>query len=235
MICLDDCASERLPRPDHEQSVQRTISWAKQCQKEFQKQLKLRRVPDRERPLLFAVIQGGNHKDLRSQCAAELVKIGFDGYGFGGWPMLDGKINYDILSHTANTMPDDFPKYALGVGKPDEIIVCARMGYSIFDCVLPTRDARHQRLYIAKKEISKIVAEENPKEFFSCLDIQREIYYRDTRPLSEFCQCSTCLNYSRAYLRHLFQIKETAAFRLATIHNLQVYTDTINALRSLKH
>lgn len=102
------------------------------------------------RPLLFGIIQGGKNLELRKKCADELIKIGFDGYAFGGWPAEDGKFLTELLKYTAELMPDDKPKYAMGVGRPEDIVNCVCMGYNMFDCVIPTREARNNRLYAFK-------------------------------------------------------------------------------------
>ena len=183
------------------------------------------------RPLLFSVIHGGNDRKLREQCAKELVDIGFDGYCFGGWPLDNNKIlNRDILSFTASLMPDDLPKFALGVGNPKAIVDCVKMGYTTFDCVLPTRDARHKRLYVFTKDPNEldIFNEEKVTDFVYITD---EKYVRDPKPISQYCDCWTCSNYSRSYIRHLFEIEDTLSYRLATIHNLRTYTKLIEILR----
>ncbi|MCL4366355.1 tRNA guanosine(34) transglycosylase Tgt [Patescibacteria group bacterium] len=221
MICLDDCPGQNSTEDVIRHSVTRTIAWAKRCKVEFDKQLKERKIKDANRPLLFAVIQGGSDKNLRKYCAEELIKIGFDGYCFGGWPMIGGKVNYDILKFTADLMPDDKPKFALGVGSPEAIVKGTEMGYDILDCVLPTRDARHHRLYIFDSKSNKM----------EYMYINKTIYKNDQKPVSKDCNCHTCKNYSRAYMRHLFKIGDSLAWRLATIHNLTAYADLIRVLR----
>jgi queuine tRNA-ribosyltransferase len=231
LICLDDCPSATANQEENEISVKRTIQWAKRCKEEYLKQLDLCKIDGSHRPHLFAVIQGGNDKNLREKCANELMKIGFDGFGFGGWPLgRQGNLNTEILSFTANLMPDNLPKFALGVGNPQAIVEGFKMGYNIFDCVLPTRDARHQRLYVFSEDPEKIDILD-PKEIYQYLYILREKYVRDDKPISEFCDCYTCKNYSRSYLHHLFKIEDSLAGRLATIHNLRMYTRLIENLR----
>jgi len=231
MICLDDCPHMKATRGEVEISVKRTIEWAKRCKEEFDKQVEQRKMNALLRPLLFAVIQGGSHKDLREQCGQALQDIGFDGYGFGGWPMhpQTGKLDKDILQFTAQLMPHNKPKFALGVGTPQDIVDGFFMGYTIFDCVLPTRDARHQRMYVLSKSMNDLDITKD--RVFEYLDLEKEKYTRDFRPISEFCDCPTCKNYCRAYVHHLFKIEETLAYRLATMHNLRTYTQTIELLR----
>lgn len=155
MMCLDYCTHPDDSMEINEFSVEVTIEWAKRCKIEYEKQLKSRHIDKDKRPLLFAIIQGGNFPELRKYCASELIKIGFDGFGFGGFP-VDSKGNLvdDILELTAQLMPDDKPKYAMGLGKPDGIIKCVKWGYNLFDCVIPTREARHNRLYVFDDESS---------------------------------------------------------------------------------
>ncbi len=268
MVCLDDCPAQKASREKVEQSVNRTIAWAKRCKEEFERQLSKRHfdraarraekshtvrnarimrsldslrslkmtrqnktIDSSDRPLLFAIIQGNDYKDLRERCAKALIEIGFDGYGFGGWPVNEhNHFNADILSFTASCMPDHLPKYALGVGYPKGIIECVKMGYTLFDTVLPTRDARHERLYVFTRDpkSADIFQEQN---LFGYVQIKQEQYVRDNRPVSEWCDCFTCQHYSRSYLHHLFEIEDSLAHRLATIHNLRLYAMVMEQLR----
>jgi queuine tRNA-ribosyltransferase len=132
-----------------------------------------------------------------------------------------------ILSYTAQLIPDGLPKYALGVGNPAAIVGCAEVGYDIFDCVLPTRDARHQRLYCVN------TVQDDPA-IYSFLYIQDDKYKRDARPVSSVCDCLCCTRYSRSYLHHLFEIQDGLALRLATMHNLRFYAQLMERLRSGK-
>jgi queuine tRNA-ribosyltransferase len=224
MMCLDDC-----PRPDADleavaASVQRTIQWARACREAFERQVEVRRLDAAERPRLFGIIQGGYSKRLRWECAEALIDIGFDGYGFGGWPLdLDGDLAEPTLAYTAQLMPDGLPKYALGVGSPAYVSHCAAMGYDLFDCVLPTRDARRQRLYCW--------ADGSDPHASSFLYIGDAKYKRDPRPISDSCDCLCCSRYSRSYLHHLFQIQDALASRLATMHNLRFYAQLMEGLR----
>ena len=231
MICLDDCPAAGSDNNTNKLSVSRTIDWARRCKNEYLKQLEQRKLSDISRPLLFAVIQGGDDKGERERCAFELRNIGFDGFGFGGWPLdTEGKPNLDILSYTASLMTDNLPKYALGVGSPQSIIDCTLMGYDIFDCVLPTRDARHKRLYVFNKNPADINFTLD-KNIIGYIYIVDEKYVRDSRPLSEYCDCYSCKNYSREYISHLFAIGDSLASRLSTIHNLRTYTLLMDLLR----
>lgn len=233
MICLDDCPSAKAKPDEVKLSVDRTLAWAKRCKDEFERQLELHHFTADKRPLLFGVVQGAHDKKERERCAKGLIEIGFDGYGFGGWPLDDTHgVNFDILQFTASLMPDDKPKYALGLGSPSDIARLVGFGYQIFDCVLPTRDARHERLYMFKENPEGRNLLENP-DCTSYVQIGREEYFRDQRPISEFCDCVACKNYSKSYLQHLFRLEEFTSGRLATIHNLRTYTKLIETLRQV--
>jgi len=225
MMCLDYCTHPEDSFEVNKLAVDITIDWAKRCKEEYDKQLIARKTPCDKRPLLFAIIQGGGYHDLRKMCADELINIGFDGFGFGGWPVSsDGNLIEDILEYTATLMPDNQVKYAMGIGKPDGIIKCVKMGYNLFDCVIPTREARHNRLYVFDEN------NENPLAYhhYYILD---EKHIRENIPVSDSCDCYTCKNYSRAYLYHLYKVGDSSAYRLATMHNLRFYTSLMEKIR----
>jgi len=254
MMCLDYCSHPEDSYELTKLSVDTTVSWAAKCKREYEKQLSIRNVPADQRPLLFAIIQGGGDRALRKECAEALVSIGFDGYGFGGWPLSSDMVLHEgILEYTARLMPDDTIKYAMGIGKPDGVIKCAAMGYNLFDCVIPTRDARHNRLYVFSGAASDIkrscndtggtgvpgVYTASPDCITSLLNnvsayyILDQDYIRDNRPVSEYCDCHTCRNYSRAYLYHLTKTGDSLALRLATIHNLRFYSQLMDRIRAV--
>jgi len=224
VVCLDECTHPDAPREEQERSVERTIRWAGECRAEFYRRLD-REPPAGPRPLLFAVVQGGNDRTLRTRCAEALVAMGFDGYGYGGWPVDDEGLLIDAVALTAELLPKDKPRMGLGIGMPPNIRDCWRMGYSLFDCVLPTRDARHGRLYIMKGEGLE-------GDFFGFLGIEKEAFVRDNSPVDPACDCLTCRRYSRGYLHHLFQIEDRLAWRLASIHNLRFYSRLIERLKA---
>jgi len=225
MMCLDYCTHPDDPPEINRLSVETTIRWARRCKDEYNRLLTTtKRNP---RPLIFGIIQGGNDRALRKECAEALIEIGFDGFGFGGWPLdTEGNIQTDMLAYTARLMPDHLPKYAMGLGKPEGVVLCNRMGYNLFDCVIPTREARHNRLYVFEPEPN--VYADNFYKYYYLLD---DIYRRDPRPVSEVCDCYTCQNYSRGYLRHLNAIGDSLGNRLATIHNLRFYMMLMDYLR----
>lgn len=215
-VVLDDFTESNASYQKAKETVNRTVLWAKRCKEEF-----LKYSP---RPYLLAVVQGGKYLDLRKECAQNLAKIGFDGLGFGGWPITkEGKFNYDVAKCIADSTPKSYFLFGLGIGKPEEIVGCVNLGYHIFDCVLPTRDARHKRLYVYNAKSIESINIRKPK-FYSYFTPDKEKYYQDSQPVSQACDCLLCTHYTRAYLAHLFRAKETTAKRLATIHNLRFYS-----------
>ncbi|NOY14645.1 MAG: tRNA-guanine transglycosylase, partial [bacterium] len=232
MICLDFFTPPGADSDMTKKSVDTTIEWAKRCKQEFLKQLENHGYDENNRPLLFGVIQGGTDYKQRQRCAKELIKIGFDGFGLGGWPIDEtGQMDYKMLSVDAQLMPDDKIKYGLGIGNPEAVIRSVKMGFNLFDCVLPTRDARHQRLYKFKKPLSQVNLLDQPDNF-EFIQAKKDVYKSAFRPIDEECDCYTCQNYTLAYLHHLFKVKDALAWRLATIHNLRVYTLMVEKLRA---
>jgi len=243
MICLDDFTPDKADQKRVKESVERTIAWAARCKAEFDHQLKQRGLEDQaselERPLLLAPIQGHDNKKLRRYCAQELIKLDFDGYGLGGWPFkANGEFDYDTCELNASLTPDNKLRFALGIGTPANIVRLSAMGYHLFDCVLPTRDGRHQRLYVFNQDPdsldwTKLALGSDDSDWYSYLYINRGVFEDDQQPISSFCNCSTCQNYSRAYLRHLFKIGDSAAHRLASVHNLKFYTQVMEKLQAI--
>ncbi len=225
VICLDDCTNVGDSLKVQQESVRRTVAWAKRCKQEFLRVLDQKRVPPEQRPLLFGVIQGGGVPELRRRCAEELLEIGFDGFGFGGWPLDDkGHLLTEIVAYTRALAPH-VPMHALGVGHPANVVACAGMGYELFDSAMPTRDARHGRLYVFN-EASGLAG-----DWFSYLYITDDKLIKSDAPVSAHCGCLCCSRYSRGYLHHLFKINDTLFFRLATIHNLRFMSQLMERLR----
>ncbi len=158
-------------------------------------------------------------------------KIGFDGFGYGGWPInQEGKFDLETAKVIAAETPENYLLYGLGVGKPEDIVACYRLGFRIFDCVLPTRDARHRRLYVFDAE-SKEKIDVNRPDFYRYYVPDKKENELSEEPVSRACDCLLCRHYSRAYLYHLFKIGDLGAFRLASIHNLRFYSLLMEKLR----
>jgi queuine tRNA-ribosyltransferase len=230
VICLDDCTHVDAPRAEQEQSVERTLDWAKRSKQEYLHQMAQRQVDRHAQPLIFGVIQGGGYPDLRRKCAEGLLEIGFDGFGYGGWP-LDSKGNLltDIVSLTRELVPATFPMHALGIGHPVNLMKTYRIGYDIFDCALPTRDARHGRM------MRYTTPPETPlkgEDWLEYVYIQDKKYIKDNRPISEYCDCPVCAYYSLGYLHHLFKTGDWLYQRLATLHNLRFMTQLTERLHT---
>ncbi len=227
VVVLDEFTPVNATFEKARETVEKTIEWAKRSKAEYEKQVKI----TGRKPYLLGVVQGGDYLDLRRECTQRLVEIGFDGLGYGGWPIKeDRSFNYDVARVIAENSPRDYFLYGLGVGKPNEIVECAKMRYSIFDCVLPTRDARHKRLYVFNANSIDEIDLFNPK-FYSYYEPDKEKYRDDINPVSHACDCHLCANYTRSYLAHLFRVKDLAALRLATIHNLRFYSILMEKIR----
>jgi len=217
-ICLDDCTHVDAPFDVQRASTERTIKWARRCKDAFDAILRQRRSRGEARPQLFAVIQGGGFRELRTRCAEALLEIGFDGYGYGGWPLdSQGNLLTDLLGYTRELVPSRFPMHALGVGHPRNILECARLGYAIFDSALPTRDARHGRLYSLGPDP---LPASGGSDWFGFVYINDSKHVKANAPIFPDCPCSCCAHYTLGYLHHLFKLGDCLFTRLATIHNL---------------
>jgi len=231
VVVLDDFTDLDADYNKARETVERTIKWAKTCKTEFNKLFS--KVAPEKRPYLLGVVQGGHFLDLRKECTQRLVEIGFDGLGFGGWPLdSEGKFNFEIAKVIAENSPDNYLLYGLGVGKPDEIAKCVRLGWNVFDCVLPTRDARHRRLYVYDNDTIDNIDIDQSK-FYSYFTPDKEKHHHDKNPVSAACDCLLCSRYDRSYLYHLFKIEDMTAGRLATIHNLRFYSILMEKLRPI--
>jgi len=232
IVVLDDFTPPKASRKQAQDTVKRTLHWAKRSKDEFEKRCKELGMQKSKKPYLIGVVQGGEYLDLRKTCTKELVKLGFDGLGYGGWPITtEGEFNYEVAKVIANNSPKNYLLYGLGIGKPDEIVNCVKLGYMIFDCVLPTRDARHKRLYVYNANSLDQIDVTKPK-FYSFYTPDKQKYYDDLSCVSRACDCLLCANYSKSYLGHLFRIKDVSAMRLATIHNLRFYSILMEKLCS---
>ena len=231
VVVLDDFTEPTASYTKAKKTVARTIYWAKRSKDEFENICKKKHLSREKRPYILGVVQGGDYLDLRKECTKALVNIGFDGLGYGGWPITDGNFNYKVARVIADNAPENYLLYGLGIGKPQEIVGCFNLGYTIFDCVLPTRDARHRRLYVYNANSIDKIDVRKPK-FYSYFVPDKEKYAKDTKPISLACDCLLCKNYTRSYLFHLFKIKDTTSMRLATIHNLRFYSILMEKLQN---
>jgi queuine tRNA-ribosyltransferase len=217
LVTLDDCRNTDLSREEAEESVERTIAWAKRCKDHFENVYGGTKETGK---LLSCVVQGANFPDLRKRCAEELTQIGFDGYNFGGFVVdSDGELVLDEMAAVVENTPKDKFKYAMGVGKPEDIRRAAKIGYTVFDTVLVTRNARHGTLY----------SSDIPNEV---LRITNAEYATDQRPIDSHCDCYTCRNHSRAYVYQMLRAGEATGMTLATIHNLRYYQRLIDGLNN---
>ena len=224
VICLDDCTHVDAPGTEQENSVRRTIAWAKRGKAEFERLLEQKKLAPDQRPKLFAVIQGGGVHSLRRTCAENLLEIGFDGFGYGGWPLdNEGNLLEEILAYSRELVPPQFPMHALGIGHPYNVAACYRMGYQLFDSAMPTRDARHGRLYAFASGSTDPLPPLTGK-WLRYVYIDDERYIRADQPVSPGCDCLVCRHYSLGYLRHLFKMNDSLFPRLATVHNLRFMT-----------
>ena len=222
VVVLDDFTDPKATKKQAKISVERTIDWARRAKETYDSLCKKNKLTGDKKPYILGVVQGGYFQDLRIYCAEELVKIGFDGFGYGGWPMTkEGVFDLESAKTIADNTPKDYLLYGLGIGKPEDIVALCKLGYDIFDCVLPTRDARHGRAYVFKGENYK----------YEYIILTRGKMMDDDNPLSSDCDCLTCKRYTRSYLAHLFKTGDPTAGRLITIHNLRFYSMLMEKLR----
>lgn len=255
MVCLDDPRPNDVPEEEMAASVERTIRWAARCKAEYERQIAVRGLDETTRPLLFGVVQGGTIVGLRRKCAVALSEIGFDGYGFGG-RHVDAAGNFleEIIRETAAAIPEDRPRFALGIGTPEDILWCWKLGWDMFDCVIPTREGRHGRLFVwnersgipnpkTQNERQFVILSEsegsrdssavsqNDKSFYKTININNEQFREDFTPVDPDCDCELCRNHTKGYLRHLFRVGDPLAGRLASLHNLRFYMRLMESLR----
>ncbi|MGM9951442.1 MAG: tRNA guanosine(34) transglycosylase Tgt [Lysinibacillus sp.] len=207
MMAFDECPPYPATHEYMLQSVDRTTRWAKRCKEAHQR-------PDEQG--LFGIIQGGEYEDLRRRSAEALVELDFPGYAVGGLSVGEPKdVMNRVLDFTAPLMPADKPRYLMGVGSPDSLIDGSIRGIDMFDCVLPTRIARNGTLMTSEGRMV----------------IKNAKYARDFRPIDENCDCYTCKNYTRAYVRHLLRTEETFGLRLTSYHNLRFLVKLMENVR----
>ena len=207
IMAFDECCPYPSTYEYTKKSMERTTRWAKRCKEAHSR---------KEDQGLFGIIQGGFYKDLRKQSADELIKLDFPGYAIGGISVGEPKDEFlDILQYTTPLMPENKPRYLMGVGTPDYLVEAAIAGIDMCDCVIPTRLARHGTAFTSK---GKIV-------------VRNAIYERDFNPLDDECDCYACRNYTRAYIRHLVKTNEILGIRLLSIHNIKFLTNLMDKVR----
>ncbi len=231
VVCLDDCPPNDSSNAKMRQAIERTIRWAGECKKVFEAEIKKRKISKSKKPLLTAVIQGGESVEMRKYCASELVKIGFDGYGYGARPVdKDGNFLEEIMQVTADASPIDSFRFALGLGTPEDIVRCVCMGYDIFDCVIPTREGRHGRLfYFAKNKL--MTKSVQVSKFYKTININNAKFIADDSPINKNSRLKELREYSKSYLHHLFKIKDPLGARLASLQNLEFYNQLMIEIR----
>lgn len=206
IMTLDEPTPHTATRSETETSLELSTRWAKRCQAAHKS----------KKQALFGIVQGGMFKDLRARSAEQISAIGFAGYAIGGLSVGEEKsLMLDIVAHTAPLLPAEQVRYLMGVGSPGDILENVKLGVDIFDCVMPTRNARNGTLFTSEGKVN----------------IRNSRYKTDPRPLDPACSCYTCANYSLAYLRHLFVADEILAMRLNSIHNIAFYQNWVAEIR----
>ena len=213
IMVLDECTEYPAEEARARESMELSLRWADRSQKAF--------AAERERAFhpqaLFGIGQGGMHSALRRECAERLVEMDFPGYAIGGLAVGEPvPLSYDMAEISTEILPEEKPRYVMGVGYPHDIVEYVRRGVDMMDCVLPTRNARNANLFTTQGR----------------LKISNATYTRDEQPIDERCHCAVCRRYSRAYLRHLFNANEIIAATLATHHNLHFYLDLMHRIRN---
>jgi queuine tRNA-ribosyltransferase len=205
-MVLDECLLYPSERGDARAAAMRSLDWAARAKK----------VRARSDQALFGIVQGGAYEDLRRENARALLELDFEGYGIGGLAVGEPKeLLREMTAISASELPEDRPRYLMGVGTPLDILESVALGIDMFDCVLPTRNARNGTLFTSSGKVA----------------IKNARHASDESPLDPECGCYTCSNFSRAYLRHLFLAREMTSSTLNTIHNLQFYLDLMGRIR----
>ena len=206
---LDECLAHPIPHAETKASLARTLRWAARS--------KAVHARSDGRQAMFGIVQGGGYEEVRRQAVEGICALGFDGYAIGGLAVGEPKpLMLDLLEFTTALLPKDQPRYLMGVGTPPDLVEAVARGVDLFDCVLPTRNARNGQLFTAQ----------------GVLTIKQSRYAADPSPPEEGCTCYTCRTFSRAYLRHLFVARELLAYRLLTLHNLHFYLALIGEMRA---
>lgn len=212
LMALDECLPYPASHESARDAMRRTVRWARVAYSHFQTRKEQAEIASS----LFPIVQGSMFRDLREECAGELVGLGANGYAIGGLSVGEPReLSLEVAGYTAPMLPRDRPRYAMGVGMPEELPEYVALGVDMMDCVLPSRNARNGYLFTSGGRII----------------IKQSRYRDDASPLDPKCPCYTCRTFSRAYLRHLFQAGEILFSTLATLHNLRYYLDTMRGIR----
>src|SRR5262245_54244426 len=222
MMVLDDCLAYPASHFESEKSMKRSLAWAERCKKHYENfgcrisDVGCEQPEIRNPQSLFGIVQGGIYHDLRAESAEKLIKLDFPGYAIGGLAVGEPKpLMYEVIERLEPSLPEDKPRYLMGVGTPADLVEGVALGIDMFDCVMPTRHARNGWLFTKEGHIV----------------IKHAKYREDPEPIDSECGCPVCLKYSRAYLRHLFMANEILSSVLNTMHNLYFYLDTIRRIR----
>ena len=208
MMSLDWCMGHPATEKQTVEALNKTTAWARRGYDFWQEQGGVNN--------LFGIVQGGMYKELRSLSAEQITAIDFPGFAIGGLSVGEPtEVMYEMAHHTLPLLPREKPRYIMGVGTPENLVTLAGMGCDMFDCVMPSRNARNGKLFTS----------------FGDINIPNARYKTDERPIDEACGCYTCRNYTRAYLRHLYKSRELLSYRLNTIHNLYYYLDLMAKIR----
>lgn len=247
IMVLDECPPYPCDYDYAKESLELTTRWASRCFKYFYEKINSDREKYKNgRPLIFCIAQGSVYKDLREESTKQLMDIdfsalggpasGWDGYAIGGVAVGEPREKMiEILSWVVSLLPEDKPRYLMGLGRPEELVEAVNFGIDMFDCVIPTREGRHGRLFLRKSKFETLNSKSEKKSndentFYSTININNEKFKGDFLPVDPLCDCLLCRNYSRAYLRHLFAVKEPLALRLTAIHNLKFYLELMDSL-----
>jgi queuine tRNA-ribosyltransferase len=224
-LILDDFSGFPFEYERSKESIAQTKRWAERAIKEFLR-IKQNGNPINPGQKLWGIVQGASFEDLRKQSAQDMAELGFEGFAIGGVAVGEPfEEMMKAIDFSIPYLPENAPKHLLGVGTPYDIINAVSRGCDTFDCVIPTREARHGRLYVNAKT-------ENGKDAYSTIDIRLEKYKEDFTPIDSTCNCYACLNHTRGYVRHLFASEEMLGVRLATMHNLRFYLNLMQTIRT---
>lgn len=208
VMIFDECTPYPATKKQTQESMELSLRWAKRSKKAFDEL--------ENQNALFGIVQGGMHNDLRQVSADALIDIGFDGYALGGLAVGEPfEVRNNMVESITPMLPTNKPRYLMGVGKPEDIVEAVKRGIDMFDCVMPTRNARNGFLFTQ----------------YGTIKIRNAKYKQDTRPLDEDCPCYTCQHFSRAYLHHLDKSREMLGSRLNSIHNIHYYLDLMQSIR----